>query len=699
MASHLRRNTHGRKRYGAVGRQAVLSRFCASWLVLLALAFTPCLAGAQKPVFVAEAGSALVADEGEPSPPAKEDSAPPPKQKPEVTLPEVPETTVIGRPGPFPATPLEAGTVLTPGRLETLAGEVASALTVIPEQQITRSRQTEVTEVLRGVPGLDVAQQGGPGGLTSVFLRGANSNHTKVLIDGIPVNDPGSAGRAFDFSQLSVDNIERIEILRGPQSTLYGSDAIGGVVNIITRRGQGPLAVSADLMGGAFGTSREAIGASGGTRDYHYSFGASYLQRDGFSAASRPPGNQERDGLRDATFSGRFGWTPSEAFDVDYVFRYVDQDAEIDDAGFGTPPQDNFIRQNRSEAFFNRVQARLMLLDGFWEQRAGFNLTDYDRRDTDPGLFFDPQFLGRARTFDYQSNFFLGENHVLSVGADYLNEESGIFSLSERSQHLKGVYFEDRIRLFDRWVTTAGFRWDEHSSAGSANTYRVTSRYKLPETGASLHGSIGTGFRAPALEELFNSFVGNPKLRPERSFGWDCGLEQSLFGGRLVLDGTYFRNDFTDLIQFDFATFALENVGRAFSSGVEVTVLWRLDECTTLSANYVHTFTEDLENQVPLLRRPKHKAYLGVNRRLWCDRANVNLYLLYVGPRQDTDPVTSLQTTLGEYYLLNLAGSYDLTESCQLFARLDNLLNENYEEVFGFQTAGLSGYGGLSFRW
>ncbi len=645
-----------------------------------------------------EAGAAVASDVAD-DPPFLEDAPAPtfgPLQPaPGPPMPEIPETTVVGQPSPFPATPLGDDTVLAPTRTETLAGRTGSSLTVVTRQQIVDSRHTEVSEVLRGVPGLDVVQQGGPGGVTSVFMRGANSNHTKVLIDGIPVNDPSSAGRAFNFSLLSVDNIERIEVLRGPQSTLYGSDAIGGVINVITRRGEGPLSFEAELMGGSYGTSRKAIGASGGTDEYHYSFGASYLRNDGFTQAARRLGNTERDGLRDANFSGRFGWTPSENFDVDYVFRYIDQDADIDDVDFFTGPVDAFDRQVRTDAFFNRLQTRLVLLDGFWEQKAGFALSDYQRLDTDPG-FFDPQFVGQSRTFDYQNNFRLGENHVLTAGFDYLDESGGIFALSERTQYQTGIYLQDHVELAERWFLTAGFRWDDHSSAGSAETYRVTARHLLPGRATALHGSIGTGFRAPSLEERFNNWVGNPDLRPETSFGWDCGVERSFFGDRLVVDATYFRNDFTNLIQFFPTgpfTGELRNVGSAFSSGVEVTTTWRLDPRTTLAANYVYTFTRDRETGLELQRRPRHKAAFRLTRQLWCDRARLHANLLYVGQRRDS------VFTLNEYVRLDLAGTYQLSRGCELFARIDNVLDENYEEVWGYETAGISAYGGVNLRW
>lgn len=642
----------------------------------------------------ADAGEVLVSDEEEIAPPPLAPA--PAAEKP---LPVMPETTVVGRPDPFPQSPLGSDTVLTPTRTEALAGQIGSSYTVITGEQIAQSQKTNVADVLRGTPGLDVVQQGPTGGVTSVFLRGANSNQTKVLIDGIPVNDPSNASRMFDFSQLSVDNIERIEVLRGPQSTLYGSDAIGGVVNIITKRGEGPLSVRAELMGGSFGTAREAVNASGGTRDYYYSFGASYYQTDGISSADARFGNTERDGDRRSNFSGRFGWTPSENFDVDYVFRYVDQDAELDDTSFdpARPTVDNLVRQLRTNAFFNRVQARAMVLDGFWEQKVGFNLTDYDRLDTDPGFYSDPRFSGQARQFDYQSNFFLGERNTLTLGTDYLHEDARSTSVANRQQFNTGIYIDDQIRLTDRWSATAGARWDDHSAAGRANTYRLTTLYRLP-TGTGFHGSMGTGFRAPALAE--NYFPGgNPDLRPEHSKGWDCGVEQILLGGRFVIDATYFRNDFIDLIQYyevEPYVWRLENVGRAFSSGLELTTRYQLNDVTTLAANYTYTFTEDLATGLPLARRPRHKASVSVNRRLWCDQANLYVQLLYVGPRLDS-PYSAID--LGEYYLVNLATTYDVSPCCQLFARIDNVLDQNYEEAYGYGTPGIAFYGGTSMRW
>jgi vitamin B12 transporter len=609
-------------------------------------------------------------------------------------LPELPETTVVGQPDTGPAVPSGAQTVITPTRTETDTSRVGSSLTVITREQIEQSGQTSVLEVLRSVPGLHVVQSGPPGGFTSVFMRGGNSQHTKVLLDGIPLNDPSNAGRSFDFSTLTIDNIERIEVLRGPQSTLYGSDAIGGVINIITIRGEGPLGVRASALGGAYGTHREGAAVSGGNCEWHYAFAGSFLDTDGFSSAAERLGNTEDDGYRNGTLSGRFGWTPSDLVDVDYVFRYTDAAAEVDDFSFVTGlPFDNPRRENLTQQFFQRVELTSVVWDGIIESIVGFNLADYERFDTDAEPFLDPLFLGQTRKVDWQGNVLLLEDNIFTVGVDYYQEEASTTSIPELAQNNGSIYIQDQIGLGDRWFTTAGFRWDDHSAAGTADTYRFTTVYQLWETGTAFRGTLGTGFRAPSLAENLFPF-GNPNLQPETSRGWDYGIEQRFFNDRLVVTATYFRNDFRNLIIFDFATFLLENVGRAKAHGVELVGAWGVNCCTDLVATYTRTDTEDLATGLPLLRRPRDKATLGILRKVCCGRGRVGADLLYVGERLDTR-----NRTLDDYVTVNLNATYDWRCNCQLFGRIDNLFDEDYEEVAGFGVAGISAYGGVNVTW
>lgn len=615
-----------------------------------------------------------------------------PPEEDDESLSEIPETQVIGRPDPFPASPLGEGTLVTPSRTETLASQSGSSVTVITQEQIAATQRTQVAEVLRQVVGLDVVETGGPGRQAAVFIRGANPNQSKVMIDGIPVNDPISAGRAFDFGALTVDNIERIEVVRGPLSLEYGSDAMGGVINIITKRGQGPLALRVSGMGGSFGTSQEKVSASGGTDKFYYSFGGSYYDSDGFSAVSPRFGGFENDLYRNTTLSARFGWTPRPELNVDYVFRYTDADVGIDDF-----LADNLIKQNRLNSIFNRVQIQSVLMDGLIQQKVGFSLTDYNRRDTDPGLFGIPQFLGQSRLVDWQANLQLLDNNALMVGVDYLQEEGSSTVLTQQSQNLAGLYVQDRFNFADWSFTTIGVRWDDHSEAGPAQTYRFTQLFRICQTGTDIHGSIGRGFRAPSISELFG-IAGNPNLQPEYSKGWDIGGRQPIIPDKCEIDITYFRNDFQNLIIFDFVTFQLQQLGLARASGVEVVGRWNLDCCTTLNATYTYTDTVDLTNNRPLVRRPKNKATFSVSRSFLDNRASANLYFLYVGGRPDFDPVGNL-TNLADYIRVDVSGTYQLSCRWEAFARVHNLFNADYEEVFGFSTAGISAYGGLSYNY
>jgi len=383
---------HSRARNSACASHVVF-RFAFAGTLLLACGFAPILFAqelvddAQEEQLVETALQTAVQPAS-----ARLTDQPEPEEEP---VPELPPTIVPGRIGNFPAEPLEGDTVLSPNRNPTPASQSGSSITVISQDQIRRGGQVNVAEVLRGQLGVDVVRQGGPGGVTSVFLRGGNSAHTKVLLDGISLNDPSNASRAFDFSNLTVDNIERIEVLRGPQSMVYGSDAIGGVVNIVTKRGEGPLSIRASAMGGSFNTGQTSLNASGGNERAYYSVTGAFLSTGGISAASARNGNTEHDSYNNGTVSGRLGYNLGDTWNVDYVFRYIDAAAEIDDVPFPGPlPVDNLIRKNLTKNFSNRVQLTNWMADGLVQQKVGFSLNDVGRHDTDPGFFSPARFHG-----------------------------------------------------------------------------------------------------------------------------------------------------------------------------------------------------------------------------------------------------------------------------------------------------------------
>ena len=617
----------------------------------------------------------------------------------------IPETRVIAKPtpGPFPREPLSDDASITANRTETLRSQVGSSLSVITEEQIRSSGQTTLLGVLRnaGVPGLDFAQSGSPGSVTSGFIRGANSAHTKVMMDGVPLNDPSSPTRNFDFGTFSLDNVERIEIIRGPQSTLYGSDAIGGAINIITKRGKGPAQYRSTSMGGTFGTWQQSLSVSGGTDQYYYSLSGSYLQSDGFSAASKRFGNTEYDGFRNGNLGFRGGYIFNEYVDFDVVYRYqkarIDIDDGFDSSTFFFPLDSNHI--NKLESNTVRPQVRVLLFDGQLEQKAGFSFINYNR-DAPGG--FTPFFNGETRKFDYQANAKLFEleqfTNTATLGLEYLDERSTTESVPNATQFARSIYVQDQFALWDRWFTTVGGRHDDYSIAGVADTYRVTTKYQVKETNTAFHGTIGTGFRAPSLAEYFG-FGGNTNLRPEQSKGWDVGIEQAIDAERrFVVDATYFRNDFNNLINFapapGFPFGQNQNVALAMTTGVELTANWQLFDDTSLTASYTHTDAFDRTTNTRLLRRPPNKYSIGASQFLLDQKVNISANLRWSDFRNDIGAFGP--TVLQSYTVANLQAYYDWKPSVRFFTRIDNVFDEKYEEVFAFATPRFSIYGGVT---
>ena len=602
--------------------------------------------------------------------------------------------------------------IVTATKLETPAKEVGSSVTVITAQEIEDKQQRTVLDVLRSVPSLNIAQNGGPGGTASVFIRGANSEHTKVLIDGIVMNDPISPARAFDFAHLTTDNIDRIEILYGPQSGLYGSDAFGGVISIITKKGQGEPTGSLSLEGGSFNSIQTRAQVNGGSELFNYSLGFSSRDTDGVSSASEKDGNREQDAYRNDSISTRLGWTPTDTFDVDFFVRYNDTNGEIDN--FGGVGGDDPNHNTRSEQLFFRTQLRLSLLDDTWEQRLGFSLSDHDRKDrndTDADHPMDlsrSSFEGDVLEFDWQHHVILSDNNTVTLGAE-AEEERGASSFYSESSfgpftsnfpkqtaRNNGYFVQDHLRFNDDLATTLSARLDDHSRFGSETTYRLAAAYSVSNN-ATIRGSYGTGFKAPSLFQLFSQF-GDPTLNPEMSEGWDFGIEYAIGQGNTALGATLFHNDFESLIQFDGGTSTYINVAEAQADGFELFIATSLTANTTIRADFTSTDTEDKTTGLDLLRRAKEKLGLDVSYE-HPDGGNVNLGIVYVGKRYDNDfssfPATRVQ--LDEYVLINLAGAYALKDNIRIFGRVENLLDESYEEVRGFGTPGIAAYAGLEF--
>lgn len=611
--------------------------------------------------------------------------------------------------------------VVTANRVPTPGEQVASSVTVITAEELEQRQIHTVSDAIRAAPGLYLAQNGGAGKQARVFLRGAESRHTLVLLDGIEIQDPSSPDGAFDFQHLDSDDVERIEILRGPQSSLYGSDAIGGVINIITKKGNGPLKTSFSGEAGSFATHAERASLSGSTGPFHYRLNVSYFDTDGISVTPkrlRPAGaNREPDGYENFTVSSRLGWDIGEIADIGVSFRYVNTASQID-----TKPEDpNSIEH--TDQFFGRIHGGVSLFDGLLDSKLGFGYTLYDRRDDDRADKIASDFshaLNRSTKdkVDWQNDLHLLNlrlvKYTLTAGAETEREtgisnaqySSGFISTFRGETRNNAGYLSDQWGFFDRFYLSSSVRYDSHSTFGDATTYRFAPSYLLRETDTKFKGSYGTGFRAPTLAQLhgagdflgFSVYHGNPALRPERSEGFDAGFEQALWKKRINFGATYFRSQIRNLIFFttDPVTFdsTYTNIASTTTKGVEAFVAVALLDNLDLRLDYTYTDAINDATRRQLQRRPHNKGSLTVD---WqpTEKTTLSLTGLYVGPRTDVDAVTFLDKKTDSYVVFNLAGSYAVTENWKVYTRLENMFNQRYEDPDGFLRPGIAAYGGF----
>lgn len=594
---------------------------------------------------------------------------------------------------------------VTANRTDTPLDEVGSTVTVITRAQLDNRQTSLVSDVLREVPGLAVNRTGAVGNLTQIRIRGAEANHTLVLIDGIEVNDPASSSE-FDFAHLLAADIERIEVLRGPQSALYGSDAIGGVVNIITRRGSGRPATRASIEAGSHNTYQANASVGGGGERYDFMLGGLHYQTSGISTADERRGNPENDGYRNSSVYSKFGFTPAENLEFGFAGRLTDYHMDGDDFVGGTGAVDA-SSDAQAQQFYGRGQGKLTLLDGHWEHILGLGYThvatDYLTNDA-----ITSRYRGVKRKYDYQTNILFDTpevadaSHTVTLLAE--REDENVRSRSSYSGINRDIGSDGyvalyKLDLFSRLFLTGAVREDTHDLFADATTYRLTAAYDLPGSGTKLRTSWGTGVKNPSMFELYGytqTYQGNPNLKPEEGRGWDAGIDQSLWGDSATASLTYFDERIDNLIQGT-GTSSVNVGGQSHSSGIETALAVRPAEDLTLQGSYTFMHTESPAGE-QLVRRPAQMASLNADYRFLDKRANVNLGIVFNGRQADnayTPSYSTYRVALASYTLVNLAGGYRLTDSLEVTARIENLFDTHYEEVYTYGTPGRTAYAGL----
>jgi len=617
---------------------------------------------------------------------------------------------------PAPDTTTLRPVVVTATRVPVAQQHSPSTVTVLDGARLRERGIRRVSEALRDVPGVDVVQSGAIGGTTAVFVRGGNSNYVKVLVDGVPVNAPGGT---FDFANLTTDNVERIEVLRGPASVLYGSDAVAGVVQIFTRGGGRSPRASVAARGGTYGTLEGELELGGGSRRAGYSASAATAATDGFL-----PFNND---YRNSSFTGQLRLAPTARTDARLSARYTDAAFHYPTNSFGAAVDSNSVRAERrlvvgldaGRHLTDRLEARL--LAGTTELDASSDNQPDSPGDTAEFYSRDGAELYR-RTADLRLNYAVGPLATLTAGTEFQRQqvategESRFATFpsahdSTRRHRVNQAYYGQLLGALTPALSyTLGARADDNSQFGTFTTARASIGYQFAAA-TRLRVAAGNAFKEPAFDEIFaTTFTrASPELRPERTRSWEVAVERDLLGDRAVLSATYFDQRFRDLIQFvppsspDDPLSSYENLAAANASGVELEGRFLGPAGFDVAASYTALRTRVTDAGTGafgtfvrgerLLRRPPSAARLNVGYRL-PRRLVLNANVDYVGARDDRDFATETRVRLDPYTRIDLAAEYTLVRgsgsvpSVVLTGRVDNLTDASYQSAFGFAAPG-----------
>ena len=613
----------------------------------------------------------------------------------------------------------ESPIVVTATRLPTPRDEVGSSVTVITAAEIERRQYRSVADALKAVPNLSVIPSGGGiGKLTVVFSRGTESNHTLFLLDGIELNDPAGTDGAVDLSNIYIGDVERIEILNGPQGTLYGSDALGAVIQVITRTGSGAPSAWGRVEGGSFDTLSQAAGFSGSNERLSWSLNLQHTRTDGISALGtafrQADGTLDNDAHENSNLGTRLVLDLSSSASIDFSGRITRTYNDLDlNNSFVSDDSDSHGRVNQ---LLLGVNGRIALFNGGSEHRLGLSYTALDRDDVDRADAVNSADSshetnrGWKRKIELQNDFYQIEDHVITIGLeteqdtvrssvnasflDFSGMPASITSLVNADIRSNAAYLQDQF-AFGVLTGTAGVRIDRHERFEHETTWRLALSRQLPSLSTRIRGSIATGFKAPTANQLFvNSvtsfgpFTGNPNLQPETSRGWELGADRN-FGNDLAHAGlTYFRQNIHNLITFNSTFTSNENRDRVQIHGVEAYLNGKLGNALSASLGASTTHSTDQATGENLLRRPLRKGSLSLDYAATA-AAQLGVETVYVGPRYDIDAITFARKRRGGYSLVNLTASHQKNRHLKLHARVNNLTDRTYEEPDGFAQPGI----------
>lgn len=574
--------------------------------------------------------------------------------------------------------------VVTATRVEESPQDVTQDITVITKDDIEKKGVEFITDALESYTDIGIVQNGGVGKNATLFLRGGSPNQTVMMIDGVKVKSPTTG--SLDLAGIIIDDIERIEVIKGPQSTLYGSEAMAGVINIITKRGKGKPKLTVSAEGGSFSTYKTTASISGAKDVWDYRVTASYFDTGGISAARS---GTEADGYTNKSISTKIGLMTFDKIGVDLNLRYFEDTSKLDSYkwGVGLVDDPNYVQDGKH--YLISAKGMFSILDSY-EQTLTLSSIGDNLKFEDPDTSSNRASIDTTmQTADWQHNLYISDT-TFTGGIEYRREAGEIKDNFNKEVDNKAFYLNGKVKLFDdSFILNAGLRNDEHKTAGIKTTYRIGGLYGFKLYNLRLKGNYATGFRAPTLNELYYPFFGNTNLKPEKSEGYDIGIEKDLYGEKLLFNATYFNQQYQDLIQYDFSTFTAQNIGRAEIKGIELGLTAGITEDVNLKASHTNMDTVDKDSNKPLTRRPTNKFNSSIEYK--GGKFMIIGEYTYVSERYDS----AVSRNLSQYSLVNLKGRYFINDGITLFARIDNLFNESYEEAGGYGTAGVSAFGGV----
>ena len=590
--------------------------------------------------------------------------------------------------------------IVTALGIEQPRDEVGQAVTVIDADTIETRQNVSIADLLATTPGVRFNRADAVGGVTGISIRGAETTQTLVLIDGVKVNDPSGIGDGYDFGNLLTGNIRRIEVLRGSNSVVYGSQAIGGVVNILTGEPAEGFGGGASVDYGYADTLNAKADVSGTSGIASGGVGVSYFRTDGISAAVN---GTEKDGYENFATNAKLKLAFSDALSLDLRGYYIHADLDTD-IFFGAPMESADV--SKLDQYVGYAGLNLSLFDGKLTQRAAVTWFRNDRdyyfvRGTAP----DYGYSGTNLRFEYEGVYQPVDLFKLVFGYEHERPDYDFFGFGSNDSaqaNIDSAYALAVVKPLAGLSLTGGVRHDDHSQFGGATTFGANANYTPNEGRTNIRASYGEGFKAPSLFQLYDSFNGNPALKPEKSKSYDLGFDHSVKGGRAMISVTAFRRDTRNQIFFDgfippFGSYI--NLTRTRAKGVEAALTLKPVDALTVTAAYSYIDATDRSeggiNEGKRLPRRANNVVSVSADYVWPFGLSTGTTVTMVGDSFN-DAENSIR--LDGYALVNVRASLPITSNLEIYGRIDNLADEGYATVYGYGTYGRSAYGGVRVR-